>query len=67
MSQLDKFQLFEDWCMNWPNCVQVALVRGFSNHYPIMLFVDEENWGLKLIHKLKCWSNFPGYIEFMID
>jgi hypothetical protein len=39
------FLLFEAWCRCWPNCVQMALPRGLSDHCPIMLSIDVENWG----------------------
>ena len=28
MSRLDQFLLSEGWCLFWPNCTQVALLRG---------------------------------------
>ncbi|XP_024630380.2 exodeoxyribonuclease-like [Medicago truncatula] len=46
MSRIDQFLLSEDWCLTWPNCVQVAHLRGLSDHCPLILSVDEENWGL---------------------
>lgn len=45
MSRIDRFLLSEDWCLVWPNCVQVAHLRGLSDHSPLLLSVDEENWG----------------------
>jgi exonuclease III len=65
MSRLDRFLLSERWCLTWPNCVQVASVRGLSDHCPIQLSIDEENWGPKPVHKLKCWEKFSGYKEFV--
>jgi len=35
MSRIDCFLLSEDWCLHWPNCFQVALLRGLSNHCPL--------------------------------
>jgi len=26
MSRIDRFLLSEDWCLQWPNCFQVALL-----------------------------------------
>jgi hypothetical protein len=43
ISRIDRFLLFEDWCLQWPNCLQVALLRGLSDHCPLQLSVDEEN------------------------
>jgi len=32
MSRLDMFLLSEEWCLQWPNCLKVALLRGISDH-----------------------------------
>lgn len=45
ISRIDRFVLSEDWYIAWPNCIQVAQPQGLSDHCPIMLSVDEENWG----------------------
>ena len=37
MSRLDRFLLSEEWCLVWPNCLQVAQLRGLSDHCPIVL------------------------------
>ncbi|PNY13834.1 cysteine-rich receptor-like protein kinase [Trifolium pratense] len=67
MSRLDRFLLSEVWCQNWPNCLQIALPRGLSDHCPIVLSVDEENWGPKPFHMLRSWSDMPRYKEFVIE
>jgi hypothetical protein len=67
MSRLDKFLLSEAWCFLWTNCVHVALVRGLSDHYPILLTVYEKNWGPRPLRILKCGANFPGYTKFVVD
>ena len=43
MSRIDRFLYSEDWCLVWPNCVQVTQLRGLSDHSPLILSVDEEN------------------------
>jgi len=43
MSRLDRFLLSNNWCFVRPNCVQVALLRGLSDHVPLVLHVDEDN------------------------
>ena len=48
MSRIDRFLLSEDWCLVWPNCLQVAQLRGVSDHCLLLLSVDEENWDLGL-------------------
>ena len=65
MSRIDKFLLSESWCTTWPNCYQMASARGLSDHCPLELSVDEENWGPKPLRMLKCWENFPGYDNFV--
>jgi hypothetical protein len=67
MSRLDRFFLSEDWCLTWQNCYQIALVRGLSDHCPILLSVDDENWGPKPFRMLKSWATLPGYHEFVKD
>ena len=65
MSRIDRFLLSEDWCLVWLNCVQVALLRGLSDHCPLFLSVDKENCGPRPSRFLKCWSDNLGYKEFV--
>ena len=45
MSRLDRFLLYEAWCLSWPDCLQISHLRGgLSDHCPILLSVDDENW-----------------------
>ncbi|PNY17864.1 cysteine-rich receptor-like protein kinase, partial [Trifolium pratense] len=67
MSRLDRFLLSEEWCMAWPNCAQVAQLRGLSDHCPLVLSANEEDWGPRPARMLKCWSDIPGYTSFVID
>ncbi|GAU46774.1 hypothetical protein TSUD_402850 [Trifolium subterraneum] len=67
MSRLDRFLLSEDWCLAWPNCVHVAQLRGLSDHCPLILSADEENWGPRSSRMLKCWTDVPGYVNFVRD
>jgi hypothetical protein len=67
MSRIDRFLLSEEWCLQWPNCFQVALLRGLSDHCPLQLSVDEENWGPRPSRMLKCWQDMPGYKQFVQD
>jgi len=64
MSRLDRFLLSEKWCEVWPNCIQVTYQRGLSDHVPLMLHVEETNWGPRPLHMLKCWADYPGYADF---
>jgi len=45
MSRIDRFLLSEEWCSRWLNCLQVAFMRGLSDHCLLVLSVDEQNWG----------------------
>ena len=65
MSRLDRFLLSDSWCMAWPNCFQMAIARGLSDH--LVLTVDGENWGPRPLQMLKCWEDFPGYNIFVKD
>jgi exonuclease III len=67
MSRIDRFLLSEDWCLSWPNCVQQAQLRGLSDHCPLLLSVDVENWGPRPLRMLKCWQDIPGYKQFVIS
>jgi hypothetical protein len=65
MSRLDRFLLSYNWCLVWPNCIQVGNQRGLSDHVPLELYVDEDNWGPRPLRMLKCWADFPRYEQFV--
>ncbi|CAJ2635027.1 unnamed protein product [Trifolium pratense] len=65
MSRLDRFLLSEEWCLSWPNCKQVAKLRGLSDHCPLVLSANEEDWGPRPLRMLKCWKDIPGYNAFV--
>jgi len=67
MSRLDRFLLSEVWISIFPNCFQMALPRGLSDHCPIVLTIDEQNWGPKPLRMLKCWVDVHGYFDFVKD
>jgi len=44
------------------------LIRGgLSDHVPLMLHVDDTNWGPRPLRLMKCWADFNGYVEFVRD
>jgi hypothetical protein len=45
--------------------LQVASLRGLSDHFPVSMSVDEENWGPRPLRMLKCWLDIPGYHQFV--
>jgi len=65
MSRLDRFLLSEAWVTLFPNCIQAALPRSLSDHCPILLTIDEDNWGPRPLRMLKCWADIPGYVDFV--
>ncbi|KEH19749.1 endonuclease/exonuclease/phosphatase family protein [Medicago truncatula] len=36
MRRLDRFLLNDFWCTTWPNCTQIALQRGLSDHVTLV-------------------------------
>ncbi|KAK2352376.1 DNA-(apurinic or apyrimidinic site) endonuclease [Trifolium repens] len=65
MSRLDRFLLSEEWCLTWANCTQTAQLRGISDHCPLILSSNEENWGPRPLRMLNCWREVPGYQNFV--
>ncbi|CAJ2657018.1 unnamed protein product [Trifolium pratense] len=65
MSRLDRFLLSEEGCLAWPNCRQVARLRGLSDHCPLVLSANEDDWGPRPSRMLKCWKDVPGYHSFV--
>jgi hypothetical protein len=65
ISRLDRFLLSEKRFEAWPNCIQVVYQRGLSDHIPLVLHVDEANWGPRPLRMLKCWADYSGYDEFV--
>ncbi|PNY17243.1 cysteine-rich receptor-like protein kinase [Trifolium pratense] len=45
----------------------VARLRGLSDHCPLVLSANEEDWGPRPSRMLKCWRDVPGYKLFVKD
>ena len=45
--------------------MQVATLRALSDHCPVVLSIDEKNWGPRPTCMLKCWSDIPRYHQFV--
>ncbi|GAU46944.1 hypothetical protein TSUD_180480 [Trifolium subterraneum] len=43
----------------------VAHLRGLSDHCPLVLEANEENWGPRPTRMLKCWTEVPRYQQFV--
>jgi hypothetical protein len=63
----DRFLLSEEWCLDWPNCKQVARLRGLSDHCALVLSANEEDWGLRPSRMLKCGRDIHGNHLFVRD
>ncbi|GAU39751.1 hypothetical protein TSUD_219940 [Trifolium subterraneum] len=49
----------------FPNCEQVAKLRGLSDHFPLVLSANEDDWGPRPLRMLKCWKDVAGYNLFV--
>jgi len=67
MSRLDRFLVSVKWCESWPNCIQVAHQRGLFDHVPLVLFIEDVNWGPRPLRLMKCWADYNGYAKFVRD
>ena len=65
MSRLDRFLVSAKWIESWPNSTQVAHQQGLSDHVPLVLSVDDLNWGSRPLRMMKCWADYQGYAEFV--
>eukprot|EP00268_Persea_americana_P017811 TRINITY_DN18653_c1_g1_i1.p1 TRINITY_DN18653_c1_g1~~TRINITY_DN18653_c1_g1_i1.p1 ORF type:complete len:111 (+),score=3.32 TRINITY_DN18653_c1_g1_i1:84-416(+) len=45
MSRLDRFLVTTDWLDVYPEVIQLALPKPASDHCPLLLYSDCENWG----------------------
>jgi len=67
MSRLDRFLLYEEWCLEWPNFLQVAILLGLSDHCTLVLSIDEDIRGPRPSRMLKCWQDTPDYNLFVSE
>ncbi|XP_073219690.1 uncharacterized protein [Cicer arietinum] len=65
MSILERFLLSKRWGRQSPNCLQWALDRGLSDHCPLFLCDDWDNWRPRPFRMLKCWEEFDAYKDFV--
>lgn len=61
MSRLDRFLLSEEWIQTWGVVAQWALNRDVSDHCPIILKMDSQNWGPKPFRFINCWLEHKGF------
>ncbi|GAU20542.1 hypothetical protein TSUD_131000 [Trifolium subterraneum] len=67
MSRLDRFLLSEEWCLAWPNCKQMASLRGLSDHCSLVLSANEDDWGPRPLRMLKCLERYSGNLPSRVD
>jgi len=60
MSWLDWFLLSSKWCEMWPTCIQVGYQRGLSDHVPVVLHVNDANWGPRPLRMMKRCREYAG-------
>lgn len=64
MSRLDRFFVSLDWEAMFRSLVNVKLRRPISDHWPILLSMEEEDWGRG--PRLFRFNNaYLGHKEFM--
>nr|KYP70042.1 hypothetical protein KK1_009250 [Cajanus cajan] len=65
MSRINRFLITIGWLDQWPNLSQWALSRGVSDHCPIILKMEDLDWGPKPFKVLNCWRNEVGFVDFV--
>ena len=63
-SRIDRFLLNHDWLVKF-ELKQWGLPRTISDHYPILIKVDERDWGPKPFKFFNAWLSNPNYIQLM--
>lgn len=65
MSRLDRFLVSDEWLLAWPNLVQRGLKRSISDHCPILLKNEDEDWGPKPFRVFDCWFDHKDFRTFV--
>jgi hypothetical protein len=82
MSKLDRFLLLDGWVEKWSNPMVGALHRDVSDHCPIVLRYNDDDWGPCPFRFKKIWlenssfkdfvskvweeQNFPGWMGYIL-
>ncbi|XP_058099751.1 uncharacterized protein LOC131244111 [Magnolia sinica] len=65
-SRLDRL-LSTDWLEGFPTSSQLALPRTTSDHCPIMLSTEEDNWGPKPLRFNSAWLQIDGFHQKIVE
>ncbi|GKV49692.1 hypothetical protein SLEP1_g56430 [Rubroshorea leprosula] len=63
MSRLDRFLLSKEWLNNWGDLKQKGLNRTVSDHCPLLLKNEVQDWGSKPFRRFDAWLDRPGFKE----
>ncbi|OMO99897.1 Endonuclease/exonuclease/phosphatase [Corchorus capsularis] len=66
-SRLDRFLLTSDYLERYPLISQKDLPRSLSDHNPVILFVDDKNWGPKPFRFFNHWLFEKGFQNVVVD
>lgn len=61
MSRLDRFLVSQEWIDSSGVAAQWALARDVSDHCPIVLKGEHQDWGPKPFRFNNCWLSHPGF------
>ncbi|GKV03119.1 hypothetical protein SLEP1_g15482 [Rubroshorea leprosula] len=67
MSILDRFLLFEELIMMWPDIKPWGLKRSLSDHCPILLKNEKINWGPKPFKFFNVWLKQKSFMELIVS
>ncbi|XP_019433996.1 PREDICTED: uncharacterized protein LOC109340725 [Lupinus angustifolius] len=65
MSRLDRFLINDSWSSTWGHLVQMSLKRTFSDHCPIVLKSDVNDWGPSPFRTNNCWFSNAEFGKFV--
>ncbi|XP_019433565.1 PREDICTED: uncharacterized protein LOC109340346 [Lupinus angustifolius] len=67
MSRIDRFLVNDGWLVSWGNLVQLGLPKTFSDHCPILLKIDNSDWGPTPFHTNNCWFSDHRFNQFVVE
>jgi hypothetical protein len=67
MSRLDRILLSEDWLIKWTNPSVWALARDVSDHCPLVIRYNSEDWGPKPFRFNNFWLQHKSFRDLVIQ